>query len=108
LVDPFMIGLEDVERSIAEGEDRVRQELDRCPPTGIKDTIEELRHWASFQEKPAEPPTPPPPKPHFTSAPKPFEPVLAPILSGGPRIGRNDPCTCGSGKKYKKCCGARK
>jgi len=23
----------------------------------------------------------------------------------GPEIGRNDPCTCGSGKKYKKCCG---
>lgn len=22
------------------------------------------------------------------------------------RIGRNDPCTCGSGNKYKKCCGA--
>ena len=22
-----------------------------------------------------------------------------------PRVGRNDPCTCGSGKKYKKCCG---
>lgn len=22
------------------------------------------------------------------------------------RIGRNDPCTCGSGKKFKKCCGA--
>ncbi len=21
------------------------------------------------------------------------------------RIGRNEPCTCGSGKKYKKCCG---
>ena len=25
---------------------------------------------------------------------------------GPPKIGRNDPCTCGSGKKYKKCCGA--
>lgn len=25
----------------------------------------------------------------------------------GPKIGRNDPCPCGSGKKYKKCCGAR-
>ena len=25
-----------------------------------------------------------------------------------PRIGRNDPCPCGSGKKYKKCCGAKK
>jgi preprotein translocase subunit SecA len=24
----------------------------------------------------------------------------------GPRIGRNDPCPCGSGKKYKKCHGA--
>ncbi len=24
----------------------------------------------------------------------------------GDKIGRNDPCTCGSGKKYKKCCGA--
>lgn len=24
----------------------------------------------------------------------------------GNKIGRNDPCTCGSGKKFKKCCGA--
>lgn len=23
-----------------------------------------------------------------------------------PKVGRNQPCTCGSGKKYKKCCGA--
>lgn len=23
-----------------------------------------------------------------------------------PKVGRNDPCHCGSGKKYKKCCGA--
>ena len=26
----------------------------------------------------------------------------------GDKIGRNDPCPCGSGKKYKKCCGALK
>jgi hypothetical protein len=25
-----------------------------------------------------------------------------------PKVGRNDPCTCGSGKKYKKCCGQGK
>ena len=25
---------------------------------------------------------------------------------GQPKVGRNDPCPCGSGKKYKKCCGA--
>lgn len=24
----------------------------------------------------------------------------------GPRVGRNDPCPCGSGKKFKKCCGS--
>jgi uncharacterized protein YchJ len=23
----------------------------------------------------------------------------------GTKVGRNEPCTCGSGKKYKKCCG---
>ncbi len=28
------------------------------------------------------------------------------VVREQPKIGRNDPCTCGSGKKYKKCCGA--
>ncbi|MCK5579985.1 MAG: preprotein translocase subunit SecA [Candidatus Omnitrophica bacterium] len=28
-----------------------------------------------------------------------------PIKKDGPKVGRNDPCPCGSGKKYKKCCG---
>ncbi len=27
------------------------------------------------------------------------------IKSGQPKVGRNEPCPCGSGKKYKKCCG---
>ncbi len=27
-------------------------------------------------------------------------------LRTGPKVGRNDPCPCGSGKKYKNCCGA--
>lgn len=27
-----------------------------------------------------------------------------PIVRDEPKIGRNDPCPCGSGKKYKKCC----
>ncbi len=30
---------------------------------------------------------------------RPPEPVLA-----APKVGRNDPCPCGSGKKFKKCC----
>ena len=29
-----------------------------------------------------------------------------PVRRLEPKIGRNDPCSCGSGKKFKKCCGA--
>jgi hypothetical protein len=29
---------------------------------------------------------------------------VKPIVRPGSKIGRNDPCPCGSGKKYKKCC----
>jgi hypothetical protein len=32
--------------------------------------------------------------------PEPSQPLVS-----GPKIGRNDPCPCGSGKKHKKCCG---
>lgn len=28
-----------------------------------------------------------------------------PIVRETEKVGRNSPCTCGSGKKYKKCCG---
>jgi hypothetical protein len=38
-----------------------------------------------------------------------WPPVLLPSRPGiavGARVGRNDPCPCGSGKKFKKCCGA--
>ena len=28
-----------------------------------------------------------------------------PVRTAGKKVGRNDPCPCGSGKKYKKCCG---
>jgi hypothetical protein len=34
----------------------------------------------------------------------PFTPT-APIVEHTPKIGRNEPCPCGSGRKYKKCCG---
>jgi preprotein translocase subunit SecA len=32
----------------------------------------------------------------------------SPLRREGKKIGRNDPCPCGSGKKYKKCCGMNK
>ncbi|HOW60099.1 MAG TPA: SEC-C metal-binding domain-containing protein, partial [Candidatus Omnitrophota bacterium] len=33
-------------------------------------------------------------------APAPQKPII-----NNDKVGRNDPCPCGSGKKYKKCCG---
>jgi len=32
-------------------------------------------------------------------------PPPEPVRRAEPKIGRNDPCRCGSGKKFKKCCG---
>ena len=32
--------------------------------------------------------------------------VAATVTRDDPKVGRNDPCVCGSGKKYKKCCGS--
>ena len=34
-------------------------------------------------------------------------PKSAPTVRTQPKIGRNDPCPCGSGKKYKKCCAGK-
>ncbi|HTL10879.1 MAG TPA: SEC-C metal-binding domain-containing protein [Bdellovibrionota bacterium] len=33
-------------------------------------------------------------------------PIAKPVASNEPKVGRNDPCWCGSGKKFKKCHGA--
>jgi hypothetical protein len=32
-------------------------------------------------------------------------PRPTPLHTDGPRVGRNSPCPCGSGRKYKQCCG---
>jgi hypothetical protein len=47
--------------------------------------------------------------PEFAVPPRPIEEYVAPPQStpyiAPPKVGRNEPCPCGSGKKYKKCCG---
>ena len=32
-------------------------------------------------------------------------PSKTPIIRDAPKVGRNDPCICGNGRKFKKCCG---
>lgn len=36
---------------------------------------------------------------------KPVKTASTTFVHAGPKVGRNEPCPCGSGKKYKKCCG---
>ena len=49
-----------------------------------------------------------PPRGNRTNRPRPAR-LVGPVQTyrrAVPRVGRNDPCPCGSGKKYKRCCGA--
>jgi preprotein translocase subunit SecA len=42
----------------------------------------------------------------YSAPEKEAKPVSKPTVRKSEKVGRNDPCPCGSGKKYKKCCGA--
>jgi SEC-C motif len=46
------------------------------------------------------------PGPHSQRPVSPPPPSPGPVVRSGPKVGRNAPCPCGSGKKYKKCCEA--
>ncbi|MEZ0167516.1 UPF0149 family protein [Microvirga sp. TS319] len=65
-------------------EDKIK-ELTEHAPDLIGPWIESLHAWRVSQHRAGQPA--PPPAPSFG------------------KVGRNDPCPCGSGKKYKKCCG---
>jgi len=56
------------------------------------DTIEELSDWAGFQPK----------EPKVARRSDPW--LATPVHNPFRNVGRNDPCPCGSGKKFKKCC----
>ncbi|MFI5381502.1 MAG: DUF1186 domain-containing protein [Tepidisphaerales bacterium] len=109
-VDEFMINLAEVDCSITEGDAGVQRQLNGLEV--LNDTIEELRHWAAFQPEPAPQPRRTPIPWPGESKPRPDRPALPPEipldppspLAASKRVGRNDPCPCGSGKKYKKCC----
>jgi hypothetical protein len=98
LVDPSYIGLDDVKRDLAMGKDRALARLADNPHHRlIEDTVSEMGWWACFQDDEED---------RTTSAAPASPPALSPIKRELPKVGRNEPCPCGSGKKYKKCCGA--
>jgi hypothetical protein len=100
LVEPGYIGWKDIERALALGKEAAIEEL-RGRYSLITDVADELGWWACFREdvwsigRRKAPLT----LPQFDLA------TPKPIRRAQPKVGRNDPCPCGSGKKFKKCCG---
>lgn len=119
LVDPTFIAIEDVKETLARGKDSVLASLAASPHHQlINDTIETFGTWACFEEDADEETDPDEDDladfdwddDEFDAGRDPLEPYLVQDQYGtvrrtAPKIGRNDPCFCGSGKKYKKCCG---
>jgi len=72
----------------------------------VQSAVEEMSWWACWQdESEAEPESigfEGDGTPQFLDSPAPTTTTTAPPTA--PKIGRNDPCPCGSGRKYKKCC----
>lgn len=108
LIDPRFMSLQDVERDLAMGKDRALARLAADPNRQfVLDTVKEMAGWA-WEGQPARYyPPPPPPLKNLLEQPV----SLTPIWKASPpaekenfNAGRNDPCPCGSGKKYKKCC----
>jgi len=117
LVDSTLISFSDVTRVMAEGKDRVLTRLAADSRLGlVEDTVAEMEAWnwsgedSEMDTVPAAPDFNPPKAASRTSTIRPgieMNPaVFATIRRTAPKIGRNEPCPCGSGKKYKKCCGA--
>jgi hypothetical protein len=94
LIDGMAIDLPWIEQVLDEGEAETLAQLrNNRHYHFVTDTIGELEGWACFDTRPA----PPPPMPELVTQP------AAPPK----KVGRNDPCPCGSGIKYKYCCGKR-
>jgi hypothetical protein len=92
LIDPYYISLKSVQRTLARDQERVLQEARERYRGLIDDTVAEMSCWAGFNM----------PDPAL-AAPSGIVAPTQPVVKGK-KVGRNDPCPCGSGKKYKKCC----
>jgi len=107
LVDSRFIGWEDVRRDLATGKGPVLARLADNPHRRlVEDTAKEMGWWACFEE--GGPSRTNGAVQIFTQSDLALaqETASPQIKRPDPKIGRNEPCPCGSGKKHKKCCGA--
>jgi len=104
LVDPGMVGLIGVRRDLAKGEEWALASLATNPHRRlVDDTAKEMQWWACFTENEQRPLQEEIPDMALANPWR--EDSYTGFKRTSPKIGRNDPCPCGSGKKFKKCCG---
>ncbi len=113
MVDTFWVRFEDFQEGVA---NPYQEDISRTDHqyTLITSAVEELKDWACFRDPAREAVEKPPKlspkacdkalKTVAASHDEPPPPALPPPAEKFPVAGRNDPCPCGSGKKYKKCC----
>lgn len=94
LAEDFFMSLNNVDTVRAMSREKVMGSLSTTTLGYIKDSDKEMRYWACFNEDKKEPP-----KTIFD------ETASAAPSTPKPKTGPNAPCPCGSGRKYKKCCG---
>jgi len=110
LIGEFSMTMKDVQRDLAKGPGGSRVYDPRNPHYRfIRDTVKDFGSWACFQPKKAKRDSltvtaPDVALPGAAEASSPFEAIWKPAPQLVVKVGRNEPCPCGSGKKYKKCC----
>ena len=106
-MDPGYIGFDDVQRDLTMGKDRILARLAENPHRRlVEDTIREMGWWACFRDERPSRVKGAAQASRNSKSKAVTTRALARIKKTKPKIVRNEPCTCGSGKKYKKCCGA--
>jgi len=103
LIDPGFIAWEEITEAVAEGPEGA---LERAKGryTLMTDVVEEMEWWACFHEDEEDFEED---EDSFGPLPEDLE-VQEPYRRTQPKVGRNEPCPCGSGKKFKKCCGRQR
>lgn len=104
LVDPGSINWEDIERALALGQQGALEDARRGRPF-ITDLARDMGWMQGFHRTPPEDEQEEEYEEDLLE-PLPDEYFPAPLRRTAPKVGRNEPCPCGSGKKFKKCCGA--
>lgn len=101
LIDSWDLGIGEIETMLAKGDDAASDLSGRYDDRPIDDTVAEMRWWACFG-----PESRAVARRKAAASSSSERPVLAIPERSEPKVGRNKPCPCGSGRKYKKCCGA--